>query len=89
METRLIIASVAKSTFSNNNVWAVAITGSEQPSTHCKSAYKAMRYMFLLKKRTGLGISENCLARLSAEIARDKAATAVAGNNVDMAAAPL
>ncbi len=69
METRVIIASVVKSNTSNNNVWAVAITGSKQPSVHCKTAFKAMRYMFLLKKKTGLSISENCLARLSAEIA--------------------
>ena len=28
----------------------------------------AMRFAYLLKKRTGLNISENCLARLSQEI---------------------
>ena len=50
MEKREIIVSVVKSNQSDNNVWAVAITGDEQPSAHCKSAYKAMRFMFLLKK---------------------------------------
>ena len=78
METREIIVSQVKSNQSNNNVWAVAITGDEQPSAHCKSAYKAMRFMFLLKKQTGLYISGECLAQLSQEIARVKAAQAEA-----------
>ena len=38
MEKREIIVSVVKSNKSDNNVWAVAITGDEQPSAHCKSA---------------------------------------------------
>lgn len=76
METRTIIASVVNSNNSDNKVWAVSITGDKQPAAHCKSACKAMRYMFLLKKRTGLTISDNCLVRLSAEIAREKSAAA-------------
>lgn len=80
MEKREIIVSVVKSNNSDNKVWAVAITGEEQPKAHCKTAYKAMRYMFLLKKQTGLYISDNSLARLSSEIARDKAANAERGN---------
>lgn len=79
MEKREIIVSVVKSNQSDNNVWAVAITGDEQPSAHCKSAYKAMRFMFLLKKQTGLYIADESLAQLSAEIARVKAAKADAG----------
>ena len=79
MEKREIIVSVVKSNQSDNNVWAVAITGDEQPSAHCKSAYKAMRFMFLLKKQTGLYIADESLAQLSAEIARVKAANAEAG----------
>ncbi|WP_288511684.1 hypothetical protein [uncultured Prevotellamassilia sp.] len=40
-----------------------------------------MRYAFLLKKRTGLNISDNCLCRVSHEIARSKApATAPEGS---------
>ena len=76
METREIIVSQVKSNQFNNNVWAVAITGDEQPSAHCKSAYKAMRFMFLLKKQTGLYISGECLSQLSQEIASVKAAQA-------------
>ena len=73
MEKREIIASIVKSNNSDNNVWAVSITGDEQPSAHCKTAYKAMRYMFLLKKQTGLYIAAESLVQLSAEIAFRKA----------------
>ena len=79
MEKREIIVSVVKSNQSDNNVWAVAITGEEQPSAHCKSAYKAMRFMFLLKKQTGLYIADASLSMLSEEIARVKAAKAEDG----------
>lgn len=82
MEKREIIVSVVKSNQSDNNVWAVAITGDEQPSAHCKSAYKAMRFMFLLKKQTGLYIADASLSMLSEEIARVKAAKAEAGKEM-------
>ena len=78
METKEIIVSVVKSNKSDNNVWAVAISGDEQPSAHCKSAYKAMRFMFMLKKQTGVYISGECLSMLSQEIARVKAEQAEA-----------
>lgn len=68
MEAKVIIVSAKKSNRSENIVWAVAITG-EEPKAYCKSAYKAMRFAFLLKVRTGYNISENCLSRLSHEIA--------------------
>ena len=73
MEKREIIASIVKSNKSDNNVWAVSITGDEQPCAHCKTAYKAMRFMFLLKKQTGLYIAAESLVLLSAEIAFRKA----------------
>ena len=73
MEKREIIASIVKSNKSDNNVWAVSITGDEQPCAHCKTAYKAMRFMFLLKKQTGLYIAAESLVQLSAEIAFRKA----------------
>lgn len=73
MEKREIIASIVKSNNSDNNVWAVSITGDEQPSAYCKTAYKAMRFMFLLKKQTGLYIAAESLVQLSAEIAFRKA----------------
>ena len=78
MEAKVIIVSVVKSNKSENNVWAVAITGEEQKQAYCKSAYKAMRFAFLLKKQTGFYIKDDSLKMLSEEIARQKAAKAVA-----------
>ena len=78
MKANLIIVSVVKSNKSDNNVWAVAITGEEQKQAYCKSAYKAMKFAFKLKKRTGFYIEELSLKSLSDEIARHKAAKAAA-----------
>ena len=78
MEAKYIIVSVVKSNKSENNVWAVGITGEEQEQAYCKSAYKAMRFAFLLKKQTGFYIADDSLKALSEEIARQKAAKAAA-----------
>ena len=76
MEAKVIIVSVVKSNKSENNVWAVGITGEEQEQAYCKSAYKAMRFAFLLKKQTGFYIEDASLKALSEEIARQKAEAA-------------
>ena len=76
MEAKVIIISVVKSNKSENNVWAVGITGEEQEQAYCKSAYKAMRFAFLLKKQTGLYIDDASLKALSEEIAKQKAEAA-------------
>ena len=78
MEAKVIIVSVVKSNKSENNVWAVGITGEEQEQAYCKSAYKAMKFAFLLKKQTGFYIEDDSLKMLSEEIARQKAANAAA-----------
>ena len=78
MEAKVIIVTEVKSNKSENNVWAVAITGEEQKQAYCKSAYKAMRFAFLLKKQTGFYIEDDSLRMLSEEIARQKAANAAA-----------
>ena len=78
MEAKVIIVSVVKSNKSENNVWAVGITGEEQEQAYCKSAWKAMKYAFLLKKQTGFYIEDDSLKMLSEEIARQKAANAAA-----------
>ncbi len=74
MEAKVIIVTVEKSNKSENNVWSVAITGEEQKQAYCKSAYKAMRFAFMLKKQTGFYISDDSLKSLSEEIAKEKAA---------------
>ena len=76
MEAKVIIVSVEKSNKSENNVWAVAITGEEQKQAYCKSAWKAMKFAFLLKKQTGLYIEDASLHMLSEEIAKQKAEAA-------------
>ena len=73
MEAKVIIVSIVKSNKSENNVWAVGITGEEQEQAYCKSAYKAMRFAFLLKKQTGFRIEDASLKALSEEIAKLKA----------------
>ena len=78
MEAKVIIVSVVKSNKSENNVWAVGITGEEQEQAYCKSAWKAMKFAFLLKKQTGFYIEDDSLKMLSEEIARQKAANAAA-----------
>ena len=78
MEAKYIIITIVKSNNSENNVWAVAITGEEKPEGYCKSAYKAMRFAFLLKKRTGVNIDDESLKSLSHEIAEQKAKNAEA-----------
>ena len=63
---------VSNQKFHNTDIWVVSINGREDGRQFCKSAYSAMRYMFLLKRRTGCMIYENCLQRLSFEIARKR-----------------
>ena len=83
MEKKEITVTVVKSNNSNFNVWAVSVTGEEQPCAHCKSAYKAMRFMFMLKKQTGLYIADASMAQLREEIARTKAAESEAAGAED------
>ena len=78
MESKVIIITVVKSNKSENKVWAVGITGEEQEKAYCKSPYKAMRFAFLLKKRTGISIEDASLKSLSEQIAEQKAEEAQA-----------
>ena len=68
-----IVVNQAQSNKSENMVWVVSIEGQDDSRQFCKSARAAMKYMFLLKSRTGLYISKEGLQLLSAEIARQKA----------------
>ncbi len=69
----LILITSGKVSEATSHIWVVSIDGNDASRVYCKSPYKAMRYAFLLKKRTGLNISDNCLCRVSHEIARIKA----------------
>ena len=70
--SNVILAAKANSGKSTNNVWVVYTSDNSSDKMYCTSAYKAMRLAFLLKKRLGLNISDNCLALLSQEIAKAK-----------------
>ena len=78
----VILAAKANSGKSTSNVWVVYTSADSSDKMYCTSAYKAMRLAFLLKKRMGLNISDNCLARLSQEIAKAKGATAPAAQDL-------
>ena len=80
--SNVILAAKANSDKSTNNVWVVYTSGDSSNKMYCTSAYKAMRLAFFLKKRMGLNISDNCLARLSQEIAKAKAPQEVAVQEV-------
>ena len=80
--SNVILAAKANSGKSTNNVWVVYTSDNSSDKMYCTSAYKAMRLAFLLKKRLGLNISDNCLARLSQEIAKAKGVTAPAAQEV-------
>ena len=73
-----IIVQHVLSNRSDAMVWAVYVQSTKQEmyKTFCKSPQSAMRYAFLLKYRTGVNISENCLARLSHELRHDRKAKA-------------
>ena len=73
-----IVVNQAQSNKSENMLWVVSIEGQDDSRQFCKSARAAMKYMFLLKSRTGLYISKEGLQMLSAEIARLKNPEAVA-----------
>lgn len=61
----------------NNNLWVVSILENDSVRKYCRSAYSAMRYMFLLQSTSvDLYISDNCLQRLSYEIAVNRRALA-------------
>lgn len=61
----------------NNNLWVVSILENDSVRKYCRSAYFAMRYMFLLQSTSvDLYISDNCLLRLSFEIALNRRAMA-------------
>lgn len=61
----------------NNNLWVVSILENDSVRKYCRSAYSAMRYMFLLLSTSvDLYISDNCLLRLSFEIALNRRAMA-------------
>lgn len=77
-EKKILAAAAGKVSKEGTSIWTVYVSGEEESKMYCKSALKAMRFAFILKKRTGLDISDSCMERLKQEIQLEKAAKAAA-----------
>lgn len=75
-ETKQITAQLVKSNASEYLVWEVSVTGSRCKKHYCKTARKALSYIFILKKEKQLPIAYDTLRHLKAIIAKQKATVA-------------
>ena len=68
MKKQVIKAEFVKSNNSDNMVWHVFVTESENTEQQgwCKTAYSALQYCFILKKQTGAVIDGSTLKMLKA-----------------------
>ena len=71
-----ISAQLVKSNASEYLVWEVSITNSRKKKHYCKNARKALSYLFILKKETGLAIENDTMRHLKAIIATQRSAAA-------------
>ena len=65
-----ITAQLVKSNASENLVWEVSITNSRSKKHYCKTARKALSYIFILKKEKNVPIAYETLRHLKAVIAK-------------------
>lgn len=70
-----ITAQLVKSNASENLVWEVSISNSRCKKHYCKTARKALSFIFILKKDKQLPIAYDTLRHLKAVIAKQKPAT--------------
>ena len=68
MEKQVIVAEMVQSNKSENQVWFVHVTGSNEPEHQgfCKKAYSALQFCFVLKARTQLSIDNATVEQLKA-----------------------
>lgn len=66
MEKQVIVAEMVQSNQSNNQVWHVHVTNTDNPELqgYCKTAFSAMRLAFIIKQRSGFYISDSTLQLL-------------------------
>ena len=66
MEKQFIVAEMVQSNQSNNQVWFVHVTGNDSPEHqgYCKQPLAAMRLAFIIKRRSGITISDSTLQLL-------------------------
>lgn len=75
-----ITAQLVKSNASENLVWEVSITNSRCKKHYCKTARKALSFIFILKKNKQLPIAYDTLRHLKAVIAKQKPAATTTEN---------
>lgn len=73
-KTREITAKLVKSNASENLVWEVSITNSRSKKHYCKTARKALSFIFILKKEKNVPVSYETLRHLKAVIAKQRTA---------------
>lgn len=74
MEQKLfILVKTEKSNRSENNVWAVSTRSYKKK--YCRNALTALRYAFILKKKTGRRIADESFNRLVSEVRSHKSET--------------
>lgn len=74
MEQNLfILVKTEKSNRSENNVWVVSTRSYKKK--YCRNALTALRYAFILKKKTGRRIADESFNRLVSEVRSHKSET--------------
>lgn len=74
MEQKLfILVKTDKSNRSENNVWVVSTRSYKKK--YCRNALTALRYAFILKKKTGRRIADESFNRLVSEVRSHKSET--------------
>jgi len=74
MEQKLfILVKTEKSNRSENNVWVVSTRSYKKK--YCRNALTALRYAFILKKKTGRRIADESFNRLVSEVRSHKSET--------------
>ena len=67
MERKLfILVKTEKSNRSENNVWVVSTRSYKKK--YCRNALTALRYAFILKKKTGRRIADEAVSSMMSEI---------------------
>lgn len=74
MEQKLfILVKTEKSNRSENNVWVVSTRSYKKK--YCRNALTALRYAFILKKKTGRRIAQDAFDSMMKEIGNRKSQT--------------
>ena len=70
--TKQITAKLVPSNASEHLVWEISVTNSRSKKHYCKTARKALSYIFLLKKEKSVSIEFETLRHLQNVIAKQK-----------------